>query len=79
MLQVMVSVRETIGGPNVVARVYEEHGDGCRSLLMEQDYYPDVPPEVLDDDPLLVACVALRQWAVRTIGSPPYGLDRPGN
>lgn len=71
MITLTVTVRETIGGPHVRARIWDEYPDGCRSLLAEDDYYPAVPLERTDEDPVVLACVALRQWAVRTIGSHP--------
>lgn len=77
MLSVMVQVREGIGGLHVRSWVYEDHEDGCRTLLAEQDYYPHLPAEVLDLDPLVAACVAIRQWSVRTIGSQPFAPTGP--
>lgn len=79
MLSVLIHVRETVGGIHVQARIYEDHDDGCRSLLAEQDYYPHLPDAIADLDPLVAACVALRQWSVRTIGSQPFAPTGPGD
>lgn len=69
MITLTVTVRETIGGPHVRAHIWDDDMSGERVLLAEQEYYPAVPVEALEEDPLVVLCVAVRQWAVRTIGS----------
>lgn len=79
MLSVLVHAREGVGGIHIQARIYEDQADGCRTLLGEQDYYPALPAEAADLDPLVAACVAIRQWAVRTIGSQPFSPTGPGD
>ena len=71
MITLTVTVRETGGGPHVRAYIWQDVPTGGRVLLAEQEYYPAVPGEALEEDPLVVCCEAVRQWAVRTIGSRP--------
>lgn len=76
MLSLQVNVDEGVWGLRVTARVHNVLDSGSRTLLAEQTYYPTLPSDVLDEDPLSAACVALRQWAVRTIGSPSFDPPR---
>lgn len=77
MLSLQIMVDEGVWGLKITARVWSVQDDGRRVLVGAQSYYPTLPDDVLDEDPLVAACVALRQWAVRTIGCPPNGPTAP--
>lgn len=73
MISVTVTAQEGVYGIRMTAHVYNTDSLGRRTLVMTQNYYPDLPTELDREDGLYLACVALRQWAVRTLRSSTSG------
>lgn len=67
MISVTIHADEGVWGVRIRAYVYEIGSDDRRTLVMEQTTYSTVPPEEMGEDGLYLACVALRQWALRTL------------